>query len=148
MTRCQRFKIVRPQHSLLIGQHRPEILNGFLNPPRIPQRHSEMKTYHQHIRMIRTQQPRIALSQQTILRNSLDYLIVSTKRCSQVASSCKHIFMIKAKLFFRTTEKITTRINRHTCAFIAHQCHNSKEAYREKFMCHRINLRHTLTFIT
>ena len=55
--------------------------------------------------------------------------------------------MIKAKLFFRTTKKITTRINRHTCAFITHQCHNPEEAYREKFMYYRINLRHTLTFI-
>ena len=106
-----------------------------------------MKTYHQHIRMIRTQQPRIALSQQTILRNSLDYLIVSTKRCSQVASSRKHICMIKSKLLFHAAKKIATRINRRTCAFISHQCRRPEEACREKFMCRRINLRHTFTFI-
>ena len=98
--------------------------------------------------MIRTQQPRITLSQQTILRNSLDYLIVSTKRCSQVASSSKHICMIKAKLLFHAAKKIATRINRRTCAFISHQCRRPEETCREKFMCRRINLRHTFTFIT
>ena len=107
-----------------------------------------MKTRHQHIRMIRTQQPRIAPSQQTILCNSLDYLIVPTKRCSQIASSSKHICMIKAKLLFHAAKKIATHIDRRTCTFIAHQCRSPEEACREKFMCHRINLRHTLSFIT
>jgi len=106
-----------------------------------------MKTRHQHIRMIRAQQPHIALNQQTILCNSLDYLIVPTKRCSQIAPSSKHICMIKPKLLFHSTKKIATRINRCTCTFIAHQCRSPEEACREKFMCHRINLRHNLTFI-
>ena len=55
--------------------------------------------------------------------------------------------MIKAKLFFHTAKKFTIRINRHTCAFIAHQCHNPEDACREEIIHHRTTLHHTITII-
>ena len=113
--------MVITQHPQTIGKHRPENLNGFLHPPRLPQRPSEIATNCQRIGVIRTQHPLTPSDQQAIFRDRLTQPTIPPKRCSQVASSCKHIFMIKAKFLFHTAKKFTTHINRRTGAFIAHQ---------------------------
>ena len=113
--------MVSTQHPQPIRQHRLVGLNGFLHPPRLPQRPSEIATNCQRIGVIRTQHPLTPSDQQAIFRDRLTQPTIPPKRCSQVASSCKHIFMIKAKFLFHTAKKFTTHINRRTGAFIAHQ---------------------------
>ena len=86
--------------------------------------------------MIRPQHPLIPLDQQAIFRDSLTQPAIPPKRCSQIASSCKHIFMIKAKLLFHTTKKFTIHINRRTRAFITHQGRTPEETGIEGVMRH------------
>ena len=147
MAYCQRAGVVGPQNPQVIGQHRPESLNGFLHPPRIPQRPSEVMARCQRAGMVGPQNPPIALNQQTIFSNSLTQLTVPTERHCQITPSFKHILMIRAKLSFHITKKITTDANRHTLVFITHQGHSSDETHREEIMLHRITLRHITTIV-